>query len=132
MDDQLTASGQSAKQGSDRTIMIRARRIDDHVGGLCRLRQTFPVMQSSQQWLNAPGTNRIGLFSGANQAGYMMSGGNEMSCNRSADITGGACAEHLHSNPSGDYVGPCVIDARGTSFSPPSGVYYRLLTPNAF
>jgi hypothetical protein len=103
MDEQLTASSQSAKQGSDRSIVIGARRIDDDVGGLCRLRQTFPIIQRSQQRLDASGTNRIGLFLGANQAGYVMSGGNEMSCNRSADIAGGACAEDFHPNPSGDH-----------------------------
>ena len=102
MDEQLTASGQSAKQGSDRTIVIGARRIDDDVGGLCRLRQTLPIIQRSQQRLDAPGANRIGLFPGANQASYLMSGGNEMSSNRSADIAGRACAEDLHRNPSGD------------------------------
>ena len=102
MDEPLTASGQSAQQGSDRTIVIGARRIDDDVGGLCRSRQTFPIIQRSQQRLDASGTNRIGLFPGANQASYLMSGGNEMSCNRSADIAGGACAEDLHPNPSAD------------------------------
>ena len=103
MDEQLTASGQSAKQGSDRAIVIGARRIDDDVGGLCRLRQTLLIIQRCQKRLDAPGVNRFGLFPGANQASYLMSGGNEMRCNRSADIAGGACAEDLHPSPSGDY-----------------------------
>ena len=62
---------------------------------------TFPIIQRSQQRLDAPGANRIGLFPGANQAGYLVSGGNEMSGNRSADIAGRACAEDLHRSPSG-------------------------------
>ena len=96
MDERLAASDESAKQGSDRTLVIGARRIDDDVGGLCRLRQKLPIIQRSQQRLDAPGVNRIGLFPGANQACYVMSGGNEMSRHRSADIARRACAEDLH------------------------------------
>ena len=96
VDERLAASGQRIKQGNDRALVIGARRIDDDVGGLRRLRQTFAIIQRSQQRLDAAGANRIGLFLRANQAGHLMSGGDEMRRNRSADIAGRARAEDFH------------------------------------
>jgi hypothetical protein len=42
--------------------MIGARRIDDDIGGLRRLRQALTIIKRSQQRLDAAGADCIGFF----------------------------------------------------------------------
>ena len=78
------------------TLGIGGVYIRDDVGGLRRLRQNFPAIQRSQHGLDAARTNRVGLFRRADEARYLMSGGDEMRRDRSADIARCARAEDFH------------------------------------
>ena len=96
VDERLAASGQRIEHGNDRALVIGARRVDDDVGGLRRLRQNFSVIERSQHRLDAARANRIGLLGRANQSGHLMSGGDEMRRDRSADIARRARAKDFH------------------------------------
>ncbi len=96
MDECLAASCQGIEHGNDRALVIGARRIDDDVGGLRRLRQDFSVVERSQHRLDAPRANRLGLLGRANQSRHLMSGGDEMRRDRSADIARRARAKDFH------------------------------------
>ena len=97
VDERLAASRQRIQQGDDRAFVVGAGGIDDDVGGSRRLRENFRVIQRSQHRLDAAGANRVGLVLRANQAGHLMSGGDEMGRHRSADIARCACAKDFHS-----------------------------------
>jgi len=96
MDERLAASRQRIEHGNDRTLVIGARCIDDGVGGPRRLRQNFSVIERSQQRLDAPRANRLGLIWRADQARHLMSGGDQMRRDRAADIARCARAEDFH------------------------------------
>ena len=96
VDERLAASGKRVQQRDDGALVIGARRVDDDVGGLRRLRQDFRVIERAQHRLDAPRADRVGLFRRADQARHLMSGGDQMRRNRSADIARRARAEDFH------------------------------------